>query len=42
MISSIKINGKKLYEYTRENKPVERPLRDVSIYEIEVLDENEL
>lgn len=38
MISSIKINGKKLYEYARQNIPVERPLRDVEIYEIEVLD----
>ncbi len=39
MISSIKINGKKLYEYTRQNIPVERPLRDVEVYNIEVLDE---
>ncbi len=39
MISSIKVNGRKLYEYARSNTPVERPLRDVEIYETEVLDE---
>lgn len=42
MISSIKINGKKLYEYARNNEEVERPLRDVEIYDIACLDENEL
>ncbi len=42
MISSIKINGKKLYEYARQNIPVERPLRDVEIYKIEVLDNESL
>lgn len=42
MISSIKINGKKLYEYARNNIPVERPLRDVEIFDIELLDEKEM
>lgn len=42
MVSSIKINGKKLYEYARENIEVERPLRDVEIYSIDVLGENEI
>ncbi|NBK97289.1 MAG: tRNA pseudouridine(55) synthase TruB [Erysipelotrichia bacterium] len=42
MISSIKINGKKLYEYARNNEFVERPLRDVEIYEIACLDEEAL
>lgn len=42
MISSVKINGKKLYEYARNNESVERPLRDVEIYEIEMLDADEL
>lgn len=37
MISSIKINGKKLYEYARNNEFVERPLRDVEIFDIEAL-----
>ena len=39
MISSIKVNGKKLYEYARNNEPVQRPLRNVEIFDIEVLDE---
>lgn len=38
MVSSIKINGKKLYEYARENREVERPLRDIEIYDIHCLD----
>lgn len=42
MISSIKVDGKKLYEYARANIPVERPLRDVCFHEIEVLDEAQL
>lgn len=41
-ISSIKINGKKLYEYTRNNEMIELPLRDVEIYETKVLDEKQL
>ena len=32
--SAIKINGKKLYEYQRENKEVELPERDIEIYSI--------
>ncbi|MEG1702623.1 MAG: tRNA pseudouridine(55) synthase TruB [Erysipelotrichaceae bacterium] len=39
MISSIKINGKKLYEYAREGKEVTRVARDIEIKEIECLDE---
>ena len=38
MISSIKINGKKLYEYAREGIEIERPLRDIEIYELKALD----
>lgn len=37
MISSVKVNGKKLYQYARENKTVERPVRDIEIFEIELL-----
>lgn len=40
MVSSIKVNGKKLYEYARENIKVERPLRDIEIYDIEALNQN--
>lgn len=42
MISSVKVNGKKLYEYARNHEAVERPLRDATIYKIEVLDEAEM
>ena len=42
MISSIKVNGKKLYEYARNGEFVERPIRDVEIFDIEVLDEKEM
>lgn len=42
MISSVKINGKKLYEYARNNQQVERSLREVEIYDISCLDEEQL
>lgn len=35
--SAVKINGKKLYEYARENIKVELPTRKVNIYDIELL-----
>lgn len=35
--SAIKINGKKLYEYARENKKVEIPMREVEIKSLEML-----
>jgi tRNA pseudouridine55 synthase len=34
MYSAVKVKGKKLYEYARENKTVERPEREVTIHEI--------
>ncbi|MBP2077698.1 tRNA pseudouridine(55) synthase TruB [Oceanobacillus polygoni] len=37
MYSAVKVNGKKLYEYARANEEVERPKREVTIYEIEKL-----
>lgn len=44
--SAIKVNGKKLYEYARENKDVEIKAREVEIYSIKILyinyDENEI
>lgn len=40
MVSSIKINGKKLYEYAREGIEIERPLRDIEVYDIQALNEN--
>ena len=36
--SAVKINGKKLYEYARENKEVKLPIKDVNIYDIKLLD----
>ena len=36
--SAVKVNGKKLYEYARNNIEVELPKREVNIEEIEVLD----
>lgn len=38
MISSVRVNGRKLYEYARAHEEVERPKRKVHIYEIEALD----
>lgn len=35
MYSSVKVNGRKLYEYARNNETVEHPKRKVRIYEIE-------
>ena len=40
MYSALKVNGKKLYELAREGKEIERLPRPVSIYEIEILEEN--
>ena len=37
MYSAIKVNGKKLYEYAREGKEVERKERKVTIYGIDIL-----
>ena len=36
--SAVKINGKKLYEYARENKEVELPKRTVDIKELKLID----
>ena len=36
--SAIKVNGKKLYEYARENIEVEIKERDIEIFELEMLD----
>lgn len=39
MYSAVKVNGKKLYEYAREGKEVERPSRKVMIHNIDLLDD---
>lgn len=38
MVSAIKVDGKKLYEYAREGKEVERKEREIEIFEIELLE----
>ena len=35
--SAVKINGKKLYEYARNNEEITLPKREVNIYDIELL-----
>jgi len=39
--SAVKINGKKLYEYARENIDIELPKREVNIYNLELISFNE-
>ena len=39
--SAIKVNGKKLYEYARKNIDVELPKKEVTIKEIELIEEQE-
>ena len=38
--SAVKVNGKKLYEYARNNKEVELPKKEVTIKEIELLEQS--
>lgn len=42
MISSIKVNGKKLYEYARANETVERPKRSIEVFSLELLSDDEV
>ena len=39
MYSAVKVNGKKLYEYARAGLEAERPEREVTIYELDLLDD---
>lgn len=41
MYSAIKVNGKKLYEYARANESVDRPERQVTIHQLDLI-ENDL
>lgn len=41
MFSAVKVNGKKLYEYARQGITIDRPKRNVTIYELELLKANE-
>lgn len=38
--SAVKVNGKKLYEYAREGKKIELPIKNVFVYNIELLELN--
>ena len=38
MYSAVKVNGKKLYEYEREGIEVERPVRNIEIYSMQLID----
>ncbi len=40
MVSAIRVDGKRLYEYARNNQTVERKPREIEIYEIELLEYN--
>ncbi|RYG73838.1 tRNA pseudouridine(55) synthase TruB [Lentibacillus lipolyticus] len=40
MYSAVKVKGKKLYEYARANEQVDRPKRQVSIFNLELLKES--
>lgn len=42
MYSAVKVNGRKLYEYARAGETVERPSRQVNIYGIELLSEEDV
>lgn len=37
MYSAVKVNGRRLYEYAREGKVIERPSREVTIHHLELL-----
>jgi tRNA pseudouridine55 synthase len=42
MYSAVKVKGKKLYEYARQGIEVERPVRNIHIYNFELLDDRDL
>ncbi len=42
MYSSVKVNGKKLYEYARNNIEVKRPERLITIYDIKILSDGNI
>lgn len=42
MYSAVKVNGKKLYEYARQGIQIERPKRKVTIFELELLNKEDV
>lgn len=41
MYSAVRVNGKRLYEYARANETVDRPKREVTIHQLQLLDSQE-
>lgn len=41
MYSAVKVNGQKLYDLARKGKEVERPAREITVHQIELLDFDE-
>jgi len=41
LTSAISVNGKRLYQYQREGKEVELPIRDINVYEIKLIEIHE-
>ena len=41
MVSAVKIKGKKLYEYARNNVLIDRPKRNIEVFELVLLDEQD-
>ena len=39
MYSTVKVGGKKLYEYARSNIPVTPPSKEVEIYSLDLLED---
>lgn len=39
LYSAIKINGKKLYQYARENRKIDLPIREINIYELKLIED---
>ena len=39
--SAISVNGKRLYEYQRENKEVNLPIREIEVFEIDLIENHE-
>lgn len=41
MYSSVKVNGRRLYEYAREGKVIDRPSREVTIHRLDLLSQEQ-
>ncbi|WP_125768574.1 tRNA pseudouridine(55) synthase TruB [Companilactobacillus furfuricola] len=41
MFSAVKVNGRKLYEYARAGIEVQRPVRNITIYDFHIIDDSQ-